>query len=584
MFDYLQQFNNLPKDLRDRVSSPSALALISQLENKYRVDLAMLVMKIMIKSISLQNLPAYFVSENGLSLEMATALTRELKEKILAPVAEHLGLATEKKAWDLDKDIDSFIKEAGLVLPSAVLVGRFKNILATYLRGVRSKIDTRNSLFKDVKIGGLNLNDEEIDRILKICGRHHFVNLDLKGVDEQKNISAPAPVSVPTPDQTQPQSQPQPQAHTQTPDSHLSPHPSQLPSTTLSPSQVAVRNSQTSSLSRLDKIIAAADQGGEYDLKKSLAQKPAPKFNETGLKLDLKHELSAPKEQLDLPLASSITLTPPTPPAPATHPVSPAPVATSPSPSVSKINKPTSIFRRFFASKLEPLRPKAQPALKPIVKSTIKPIVLPELNPVIKPAVIPDRSATAPIIKPSILKSQVPIPPTQATQAAQPTGVFQASKKTNTPISPSHNQAAVAPTGLKAKLTTVASRPVTPASTRPQMHDIKPVPKVMGPIEELQFLDLTNFRRLGSTPAEITTKILGKIKLLERDGYDKMVAGVCAWRQSPVNRLYLRLGQEAVSTGIPFKDAIAARQAVNKEHLNMAEVEAIVALNGKLSF
>ncbi|OIO06569.1 hypothetical protein COT93_02705 [Candidatus Falkowbacteria bacterium CG10_big_fil_rev_8_21_14_0_10_37_18] len=572
MFDYLQQFNNLSKDLRDQVSSPSALTLISQLENKYRVDLAMLVMKVMIKSISLQNLPAYFVSENGLSLEMATALTRELKEKILAPVAEHLGLSTEKIAWDLDKDIANFIKEAGLVLPSAVLVGRFKNILATYLRGVRSKIDTRNSLSKDVKIGGLNLNDEEIGRILKICERHHFVNLDLKGVDEQRNISAsaptptPAPVSSPKPDQTLTRA--------------LPPHPSQLPSAIVSPSQIAVRDSQPSSLSRLDKIIAAADQGGEYDLKKSLAQKPAPKLNETGVKLDLQHELSTPKEQLDLPLAKKS----------GDH-ASPVPVATLPLTTAAKINKPEGIFRRFFASKLKPLRPKVQPAIKPIVKPAVKPVVLPELKPVIKTATISnDRPAPAPITKSSVLKSQVPIPPVppiqaiKPIQAIQPTKVFPTAARPNTQISPNRPQPAVASTGLKAKPITVASRPVTPASTRPQMHDIKPVPKVMGPIEELQFLDVVNFRRLGTTPEEITGKILGKIKLLERDGYDKMVKGVYAWRQSPVNRLYLRLGQEAVTTGIPFKDAIAARQAVNKEYLNMAEVEAIVGLNSKLSF
>jgi len=116
------------------------------------------------------------------------------------------------------------------------------------------------------------------------------------------------------------------------------------------------------------------------------------------------------------------------------------------------------------------------------------------------------------------------------------------------------------------------------------MHDIKPMPKVMGPIEELQFLDLVNFRRLGKTSAEITAKILLKIKLLEKDGYDKMVAGVRAWRESPVNRLYLRLGQEAIASGQPLKEAIATRQKMGQESLNMEEVEAMVSLNSKLVF
>jgi hypothetical protein len=106
----------------------------------------------------------------------------------------------------------------------------------------------------------------------------------------------------------------------------------------------------------------------------------------------------------------------------------------------------------------------------------------------------------------------------------------------------------------------------------------------MGPLEELQFLDLINFRRLGKTPGEITAKIFSKIKFLEREGYEKMVAGVKAWRQSPVNRLYLRLGQEAITKGITLKEALAARQKAGQECLSLEEIEAIVAMNGKLVF
>jgi hypothetical protein len=110
------------------------------------------------------------------------------------------------------------------------------------------------------------------------------------------------------------------------------------------------------------------------------------------------------------------------------------------------------------------------------------------------------------------------------------------------------------------------------------------MPKIMGPIEELQFLDLINFRRLGKTPAEATAKVFAKIKLLENEGYDKMVAGVRAWRQSPVNRLYLSLGQEAVVKGIFLKDIIAARQKAAQEYLRLEEIEAIISLNSKLVF
>lgn len=106
----------------------------------------------------------------------------------------------------------------------------------------------------------------------------------------------------------------------------------------------------------------------------------------------------------------------------------------------------------------------------------------------------------------------------------------------------------------------------------------------MGPLEELQFLDLVNFRRLGASPAEITAKIFSKIKLLEADGYDKMVLGVHAWRQSPVNRLYLKMVQEAIGKGMTIKDYVLSVQKENKKYLSWEEIEGILSMNSKLVF
>lgn len=469
MFDYLQQFNNLSKDLRDQVSSPSVMVLIADLESKYKVDLAMAVMKVMIKSLPAKNLAAYFISEMGLSSETAESLAREMKEKVFVSVADYLGLSSEMRALDLDKDIDILIKEAGLVLPSAVLISRFKNIVSTYLRGVRNRIDTKNSLTKDMKIGGLSLSLAEVDRVLKVCDTQKFDSLKI-------NLDVPSQPVAPA--------------------------------------------------SRLDKIIARSDsvvpnsagKTEEYDLKKALAngqvKAPAPvsKINQDIKQktiLDIRHELSMPRPQLDLPSGSVSVPLPQTvaPAAPISTPVSAPvrPVSVVPEP----IDRP--------ASKLEPLRPIAPQSTPSTPASFVK-------------------APVAPAVK-------IPVAPSPANRPAP-----------------------------------------APSSSRPQMHDIKPVPKVMGPIEELQFLDLVNFRRLGKTPGEAATKVFMKIKLLEKDGYDRMIAGIQAWRQSPVNRLYLRLGQEAVARGIPFKEAIALRQKSNQEYLSMEEVETIVSLNSRLVF
>jgi len=187
MFDYLQQFNRLPKDLRDKVSSPLVMAAISELEKKYKADLAAIVMKVMIKGVPIKELALYLASESGLSPEKSEELAGEMRTKVFSSAADYLGLTTLQRALDLNKDIEVIIKEAGLVLPSSVLVNRFKTILSTFLKGVRSKIDTRNSLMKDTKIGGLKLSSDEVDRIFKICASYKFSNLITDLPDHHKD-------------------------------------------------------------------------------------------------------------------------------------------------------------------------------------------------------------------------------------------------------------------------------------------------------------------------------------------------------------------------------------------------------------
>jgi len=484
MFDYLQQFNKLPKDLRDQVSSLSAMAVITELESKYKVDLAATVMKVMVKSIAIKELSSHLVSESGLTPEAAGELAREMREKIFMSVASYLGLDSEQRALDLDKDISFIIKEIGLVLPSAVMVGRFKNILATYLRGVRSKIDTRNSLAKDAKIGGLNLSPEEIDRVLKTCSTYKFSNLTTSAVQ-----------------------------------------PDITPVKQESASIISKPKAEVLAVPpRLAEIMAQADQSNGYDLKQALASRSV-KSSLLSPKIDTSHELNPPKAQLDLPRPKVAT---PVSVVKASTPTPPALVVES---SKQHLNK-LSFFDK--AAKLMSLSQKD----KIKIPKPLTPIVTP-----IQPAV-----SKAPVVKP-----------------AQPIKV------------------ATKPVNLS-QAGTAASRPVPAPSPRPVMHDIKPMPKVMGPIEELQFLDLVNFRRLGSDSGEAVNKIFAKIKLLEKDGYDRMVLGVKAWRQSPVNHLYLRLGQEAIAKGQPFKEILAAKKKAGLDSLSPEEISAIISLNSKLIF
>ncbi|QQG52212.1 MAG: hypothetical protein HY931_02595 [Candidatus Falkowbacteria bacterium] len=496
MFDYLQQFNSLPKDLKDKVSSDSAMSLLSEIESRYRVDLAMVVMKVMIKTLTLKELPLIFASEFGLAPEQADSLTAELKTKIFSPVADYVGISSELRVLDLYKDINLLIKEAGLLIPSEFLVERLQKILATYLRGVRSRIDTRASLAKEIALGGLNLSAIEVDRVLKVCDSHKY---KYNG-ETESSIKPSAPAS------------------------------------------------------RLDKIISTADKAagsilapklsGEYDLKRALAS------GET-------KSIIAPEPLLEIT---------------AGHQAS----------AESKIDKKPALAS---TPKLE-----AKPAVKPEAKQEVKPELKPELKPEIKAApekLIVQKPEANNLIKKlfadknSVTKGAIRIANisddaqviTKPLAAAAPEMVSKKSPSVSGKSQPSFNTAAARLAATKED-----------AGARKQIHDVKPIPKIMGPLEELQFLDLMNFRRLGKNPEEMTAKVFNKIKLLEHDGYEKMIMGISAWRKSPVNRMYLKIVSDAVSSNLPLKEAITARESRHEEGLSLEEIEAIMSLNSKLVF
>jgi hypothetical protein len=125
---------------------------------------------------------------------------------------------------------------------------------------------------------------------------------------------------------------------------------------------------------------------------------------------------------------------------------------------------------------------------------------------------------------------------------------------------------------------------VVDLSNKPSMTDVKFIPKVMGPIEELRFLDLVNFRRLSSEPARAAAKLKEKIHFLEEEHFTKRLEAIKAWRQSPVNRLYLELGRQSIHENKPIEIVIEARKKAGQDYLTSGEFEAIMDLNKDLRF
>ena len=117
------------------------------------------------------------------------------------------------------------------------------------------------------------------------------------------------------------------------------------------------------------------------------------------------------------------------------------------------------------------------------------------------------------------------------------------------------------------------------ADPKIKIEDVKTMPKIMGPLEELRYLDATNFRRLHPDPMQTILKVKGKVDLLEGESYNKRMMGVRSWRQSPIFQLYLEIYLEALERNKTAAEIVEAREDAAVNYLSAKEISAIISLN-----
>jgi len=127
---------------------------------------------------------------------------------------------------------------------------------------------------------------------------------------------------------------------------------------------------------------------------------------------------------------------------------------------------------------------------------------------------------------------------------------------------------------------------VTDAKTgKIRMDDVKFIPKTLTPIDELATISLKKFRYLGPTATERTKKIKEKIDLLTEYGYSKRLQGINAWRHSPLNLLYLKIGQLSIEKGVSAEEILTkGAPELGEDILTLDEFKAILELNKQLRF
>ncbi|HNX11046.1 MAG TPA: hypothetical protein PKI61_02805 [bacterium] len=413
MFDYLEKFNQLPKSLKDKVSNPAVMAILDALDEKYHVELAPFVMKLMVKAMPANDLPLRLAEEFTIDKTIAETLAQELKDKVLSAVADYL---------DLNVTADPYTQKiAGVVNQIIAQVADFPNAHALadaikmYLRGVRNMIDTKEALAKN-----FGLSFAQIEKLVGL-------------MNTAKNSLMELPAKRPT--------------------------------------------GMLDKLSGLEKKTEAP-----YDLLKVLDTK-----HELESGLDLSHEIAAPKQEQ----GKSLGIPP-------------------------KVGGTVSIIHELSKFDHEE---------KPVI-----------------PAVP---------MAPSKPKTEEPKP-----MAKKPETIAK-------PLPP-----------------VPVVKPVLPS--RPAVRDVRQV-KVMNPIDEIRFMDPVNFRRLGNTPAEMTAKIKARIDMLLKEDYQKGLAAMRSFRESPIGRMYLAIARYSLSQGVDLAKAVDLFKEQDKNSLTLAEMEAIMELNKNIN-
>lgn len=118
---------------------------------------------------------------------------------------------------------------------------------------------------------------------------------------------------------------------------------------------------------------------------------------------------------------------------------------------------------------------------------------------------------------------------------------------------------------------------------KPQIRDIKVDRRLVGPVEELEIMDLTNLRQLGKTAEEMQAQLKKKFDFLSEQALIKKVEGVQAWKRSPVFRLYITMTYAGLRERKPIAEVIRARQIANTECLTLSEYEMIGRLNADIA-
>lgn len=525
MLNYLEKFNSLPADIRSKVSDPAVMQAISELEKEYNVGLASVVMRVMIKEIPILDLPKFFVFEFEMEPKKSEELTEAIKEKVFFGVRDYLGIITEEEISS-EKEIEENIPADDTTLPPVQSSGFF------FSSEDEEEIRAMAHKMKNFKPNQPALPALDFDAVI-----------DKTKLDTGLSYSS----------------------------EELNSRFYQIALTYLK----GIRNKidAKATLEKTtenggmgmkdifaDNVILLLDKNKTDSEKAALeAESKKPKNN------DIDQEKRS-KPAIGLGQARDMDYD------------FKALVEKSSVDDKKSDDKPNISFKLDDIERVKNEIPKADSAVK---KIDLEDFVPPSPH-------VYGAKQTTPVVAEAAVS--VPNPKSNSsisikTNTAVKTGQKPSFSPSNTP-SPS----AKVPIAPKASIPAPVEKSKKISlhrgakSGKVKMDDVKYVPKLTGPIDELKEMNLLNFRRLADEPVVCANKIKEKLEFLEDEGYSQRLQGIEAWRLSPLNKMYLSAGNESIANGISVEDVLNNKKAEAHDFINLEEFNAIMQLNKDLRF
>lgn len=108
------------------------------------------------------------------------------------------------------------------------------------------------------------------------------------------------------------------------------------------------------------------------------------------------------------------------------------------------------------------------------------------------------------------------------------------------------------------------------------IRDVVAKPTNMGPVDEIRYFNLTDFRRLSSNPQEASRRLRQKFFALRDESYLMYLDALKAWNESPLFKSYMEIVHDAIVS----KKNLSSD--VDKNKIQLPEILAIIAMEKDL--